>query len=215
MGTELLEWRLEIGRCQDTDDPEWRPGQKESNSHQEEQLTARQSGLGAGVFSAGRQTPCSDPFVVGRHIEAYCWMICNHNRLLFGAMWMEMNAFLVKGFGSYWRGQISGVFGSCCAWTFQVVQNWGCGGAASWCWLGGYHSVRVMFVAVVQLTTTKFTLGQVRAHNNCWHHPAAHKEDIPSDQYIHSCSKVMGFFFCGGKIWCLFLRYRPEILCVA
>ena len=32
---------------------------------------------------------------------------------------------------------------------------------------------------------------------------------------VHSCSKVMGFFFCGGKIWCLFLRYRLEILCVA
>ena len=32
---------------------------------------------------------------------------------------------------------------------------------------------------------------------------------------VHSCSKVMGFFFCGGKIWCLFLRYRLETLCVA
>ena len=27
--------------------------------------------------------------------------------------------------------------------------------------------------------------------------------------------KSNGIFFCGGKIWCLFLRYRLEILCVA
>ena len=33
-------------------------------------------------------------------------------------------------------------------------------------------------------------------------------------RYLHTCSKVMGFF-CGGEIWCLFLRYRLEILCVA
>ena len=31
--------------------------------------------------------------------------------------------------------------------------------------------------------------------------------------HVHFCSKVMGFFFCGGKIWCLFLRYKLEILC--
>ena len=27
--------------------------------------------------------------------------------------------------------------------------------------------------------------------------------------------KSNGIFFCGGKIWCLFLRYRLEFLCVA
>ena len=27
--------------------------------------------------------------------------------------------------------------------------------------------------------------------------------------------KSNGIFFCGGKIWCLFLRYRLAILCVA
>ena len=32
--------------------------------------------------------------------------------------------------------------------------------------------------------------------------------------FVHSCSKVMGFF-CGGKIWCLFLRHRLEIFCMA
>ena len=35
---------------------------------------------------------------------------------------------------------------------------------------------------------------------------------------LNTCTllfKSNGIFFCGGKIWCLFLRYRPEILCVA
>ena len=42
------------------------------------------------------------------------------------------------------------------------------------------------------------------------------REKMTLAQYpVHSCSKVMGFFFCGDKIWCLFLRYRLEILCVA
>ena len=42
--------------------------------------------------------------------------------------------------------------------------------------------------------------------------------DLLGKSWAISCTllfKSNGIFFCGGKIWCLFLRYRLEILCVA
>ena len=47
-----------------------------------------------------------------------------------------------------------------------------------------------------------------------WRHNE-HNDVSNYRHFVHSCSKVMGFFFCGGKMWHLFLRYRLEILCVA